>query len=255
MRPINAYLVCGGKYHDFDFARLELLKLLAERPEIRTRVAGDYRDREGIATADLLIAYTCDLRPSPEEQDTLARFVGSGRRWFALHGTNSVMEERDGVPFYCPRSHPTLMRTLGSQFLAHPPLGRFRVGISKPDHPLVTGLEAFEVEDELYLCEYHPPVEPLLEARFVGTLPDFDEGSWPKDEPRLVMYLRPVGAGHVLYLTLGHCRGRYDMRPRIAEYPRIERGPWGLPVFTTLLRRGIQWASGDGDPIRRIGGP
>ena len=28
---IDVYLVCGGRYHDFDFARLELLKLLAER--------------------------------------------------------------------------------------------------------------------------------------------------------------------------------------------------------------------------------
>jgi uncharacterized protein len=108
MRPIDAYLVCGGKYHDFDFARLELLKLLAERPEIRTRVAEDYRDRQGIAASDFLLAYTCDVRASAEEQDTLAALVASGRRWFALHGTNSVMEERDGVPFYCPRNHPTL---------------------------------------------------------------------------------------------------------------------------------------------------
>ena len=38
---IDAYLVTGGKYHDVDFARLELLKLLAEHDDVRVRVAAD----------------------------------------------------------------------------------------------------------------------------------------------------------------------------------------------------------------------
>ena len=36
-KKIKAYLVAGGKYHDIDFARLELLKLLSEDERIRTR--------------------------------------------------------------------------------------------------------------------------------------------------------------------------------------------------------------------------
>ena len=43
--PIQALLVAGGKYHDIDFARSELLSLLGEHGAIRTRVAEDYRDR------------------------------------------------------------------------------------------------------------------------------------------------------------------------------------------------------------------
>ena len=46
----------------------------------------------------------------------------------------------------------------------------------------------------------------------------------------------------MLYLTLGHCRGHYDMRPLMNWYPEIERGAWKLPVFYELLRRGISWA-------------
>ena len=38
MSVVQAYLVAGGKYHDIDFARLELLKLLAEFEEVRVRV-------------------------------------------------------------------------------------------------------------------------------------------------------------------------------------------------------------------------
>jgi hypothetical protein len=33
----DVYLVVGGKYHDFDFARLELLKLLAEQDVVRVK--------------------------------------------------------------------------------------------------------------------------------------------------------------------------------------------------------------------------
>ena len=35
---INAYFVCSGKYHDIDFARIEVLKLLNEKERIRVRM-------------------------------------------------------------------------------------------------------------------------------------------------------------------------------------------------------------------------
>jgi uncharacterized protein len=245
--PIRALLVCGGRFHDFDHARLELLKLLAEDPEIKTRVAEDYRDTEAIEKAQLLVTYTCDVKPSEAEQQALADFVARGGRWLALHGTNAVFElRRDAIA--TPRSHPTLMQTLGSQFLAHPPIGPFQVTPCAPRHPLVRGIEPFEATDELYLCEYHGEIVPLLETRFTGKAPGFAECEWPDDEPRLVMYLHPKGRGCVLYLTLGHCRGPYDMRPLMEVYPRIERGAWELPVYYELLRRGLRWAA---DPFRR----
>jgi len=240
--PLDALLVCGGRYHDFDFARLELLKLFGERPEIRTRVAGDYRDLEALAEADFLVSYTCDVRPSEGEEEALAAFVAEGGRWLALHGTNSVMEfTSQGVA--APRTHPLLMRTLGSQFIAHPPVGPFRVRVSRRGHPLVAGLEDFDVEDELYLSELHEGNELLLETDFVGRAPGFVESDWPDPAPRPVMYLRAVGKGAVLYNTLGHCRGPYDMRPLMDVYPRTERCAWEQPVFYELLRRGIAWAA------------
>jgi hypothetical protein len=57
-----------------------------------------------------------------------------------------------------------------------------------------------------------------------------------------VFYLHPVGAGEVLYLTLGHCRGHYDMAPSMEFYPVPEIGSWALPVFRDLLARGVEWA-------------
>jgi type 1 glutamine amidotransferase len=135
------------------------------------------------------------------------------------------------------------METVGSQFLSHPPIAPYRVELTRPDHPLVAGLEPFDADDELYLCELHGPLEVLLHTRWSGETPQFVDRDWTRDEPRPVMYLKRVGNGEVLYLTLGHARGRYDMQPLMAEYPEVERGSWKTPAFYELLRRGLAWAA------------
>ena len=76
---VDAVLVAGGRYHDIDFARAELLKLLAEHPHVRTTVAPDFSDRDAIAAADFLVTYTCDVRPSEAEQSVLGGLLLSER--------------------------------------------------------------------------------------------------------------------------------------------------------------------------------
>ena len=41
---IDVYLVCNARFHDTNFARLELLKLLAEDEDINTRVADSFEN-------------------------------------------------------------------------------------------------------------------------------------------------------------------------------------------------------------------
>ena len=250
-RRINAHLVVGGWWHDFDYARLQLLQLLGEHHEIRTTVASDYEDVDVIDGCDLLISYTCNVRPTEEAQQRLRSWVERGGRWFALHGTNSVIDPPVALgqgSFATPRAFPVFADTLGSQFLSHPAIEPYTVTVSPgaETDPLVAGIEPFDANDELYLSEYHGELEPLLETRWSGdTGPGFAEKDWPVDEPRLVMYRRPLGDGCVLYFTLGHCRSHYDMiaPPFNGMYwPRIERGSWELDEFHTLLRRGVAWA-------------
>ena len=88
---IDVYLICNAKFHDTNFARLELLKLLAEHEDVMVRVAEDYRDLDAIHQAQLLITYTCDLCPTPEQQEGLKWFLSNGKRWFALHATNALI--------------------------------------------------------------------------------------------------------------------------------------------------------------------
>jgi hypothetical protein len=245
--PVNGYLICGGLYHDMDFARLELLKLLAEHERLRMRVGEDYSDLQAIEAAHFLVTYTCNVLPDAGQETALRSFLAKGGRWLALHGTNSVLEYLKGRGWSAPREAPGFMRMLGSQFLAHPPIRPYRVEAAEPTHPLVAGIEPFEADDELYLSEYHGAPRALLQTRFRGEATGFIDKSWPRagesSDRQLVMYLHAHGGGEVLYCTLGHCRGKYDMRPMIQEYPAVERGSWKLPVYYELLRRGIRWAA------------
>ena len=239
-RIVDVYMVAAGMYHDIDHARLELLKLLAEHENIRVKVADNYSDTEAISNSDFLITYCCNVVPAEEEQIALRDFVASGKRWIALHGTNSILEFIEGG-VDAPETAPVLMETLGSQFMAHTPIEPFTVHITDPEHELVAGIGEFETDDELYVCKFHGEHHVLLHTNFGGSCDGFINRDWPEEEPRPMYYTHPVGDGEVLYNCLGHCRGHYDMRPGTDYYPVIERGSWDKPEYYALLRRSIKY--------------
>lgn len=244
---IDVTLVAGGKYHDIDFARRELLGLFAEHEEMRVRVQPDYEDADAIARGSILVSYTCDVRPSEAAQATIRAWVEGGGHWVALHGTNAALDLGGPNGVDAPRAFPLWAQTLGSQFVAHPPIQPYTVEVTDHDHWLVSGIEPFETDDELYLSEYHDreALHPLLHTTWQGEAKGFVESDWTTADPRhLVMYLRPLGDGAVLYNTLGHCRGHYDMAPMLDYYPRIERCSWDRPAYYELLRRSLRWARG-----------
>lgn len=70
---------------------------------MRTTVYQDYDCVAALDKADLLVTYTCDVRPRPAQRAALARFVARGGRWLALHGTNAVIEPSTGDGRGCSR--------------------------------------------------------------------------------------------------------------------------------------------------------
>jgi len=246
-RRIDVTLVAGGKYHDIDFARRELLTLLGEHEEFRVRVQPDYEDTAGIAKSSILVSYTCDVRPSEKAQTDIRSWVENGGRWVALHGTNAALTLGGPNGVDAPRCFPSWADTLGSQFVAHPPIQPYTVQVSDPNHWLVAGIESFDTDDELYLSEYadRGALHGLLHTTWQGDAKGFVEADWTNCDPtHLVMYLRDLGQGSILYNTLGHCRGHYDMAPVLDYYPRIERCSWEKPAYYELLRRSLRWARG-----------
>lgn len=237
---MRVHMVAAGKYHDIDFARLELLKLLAEVPQLRTSVAASYKDTALIEAADMLLTYTCDLVPDEAQTTALTEWLESGGRWIALHGTNSLLHFAADGAVEIPDDAPDFMRLLGTRFAGHPPIGPYKVHVTRDDHPLTRSLRAFNVIDELYLTHRTADIEVLLHTSFSGICPEFGPQQWDEAEVP-VLYERKIGRGSILYLTLGHCRGHYDLEPIARFYPHPERCAWNYPVYYELLRRAIAW--------------
>ncbi len=241
-QPISVMLIAGGKYHDFDFARLELLKLLAEHERLRVQVRDDYADLAGIAAADMLITYTCDRVPDAAGVAALRAFLGGGRRWLALHGTNSILQALPDGRFDTPRTAPEFTEMLGSQFMAHPPICKYQVRVCDDGHEMTRGIADFWVEDELYLADCDHGNQVLMTTSFGGNAAPFVREEWPQAE-HPVLYQRAHSGGEIMYCTLGHCRGKFDVPELVAVYPHIERGAWTTPSFYEVVRRGIRWAA------------
>lgn len=242
---VDAHFVAAGKYHDIDFARLELLKLLAEHPRVRTTVACDYADTERLAACRFLVTYTCDLVPTPEQTAAIRTWLEGGGKWLALHGTNAILRFTEGG-VDCPDDAPEFTELLGTRFAAHPPIEPFRVEVVEPDHELTLGISDFDVVDELYLSHPTAPITTLIQTRFTGEATGFVEHQW-NDAAVPILYTRNIGQGQVVYNTLGHCRGHYDLPGMEDFWPHPERCAWNYPVYYELLRRGIAWAMRAGD--------
>ena len=240
---IDAHLVAAGKYHDIDFARLEILKLLAEHPEIRTTVACDFSNIDRLKECRFLITYTCDLMPSEQEMASIRQWLDEGGKWLALHGTNSILKfVEQGVD--APNIRPDVMEVLGTQFKAHPPIGPFMVEVVDKDHELCKGIDDFEVVDELYLSVTTADIQVLMQTTFEGEVTGFTENQWPETEVP-ILYTRELGEGTVLYNALGHCRGHYDL-PEFRPFNAIpEKCAWDFAVYYEMLRRGINWAKSE----------
>jgi uncharacterized protein len=259
----RAHVVTGGfppgssAGHDHDYARLRLLALLGER-EIPASVANDFADIEGwLAIGRLLITYVAGPFPTAEQCGGLERWLEAGGHWLALHGTSGGRAERvEGLSQRrtVKGAHHAL---LGSMFLTHPPICRFRVDVRKADHPITRGLTAsFEVEDEPYFIELQAPdaAEILLTADFgaggtwpvVETLYGSDTSLRPDGKTRVLGYTKRIGQGAITYIALGHCHNPSSRpgRPDAPEsaMPRTFRGAWETSAFTTLVGNAIGWA-------------
>jgi type 1 glutamine amidotransferase len=227
--PLLANLVAGSpaRNHDFDFARVRLAQALYDAGDIRTDAWNNYDAGEAIEAGDMLVSYTSQVPVADENCASLKRFLERGGRWFAIHASNSVKE------------NPYLPGILGSRFITHPPYQSFPVLVSAPEDPLLEGVEPFDVDDEIYIIEEHGNIEVLLETHWGG---EAIGGRQIEEGRRPLMYRNRVGDGGVLYLALGHANRPFDT-PRPGTLQPDHRGPWEMPVYKELIRRGIDWAA------------
>src|SRR5215470_5601502 len=144
-KPGRAHLIAGGfppgssAGHDHDYARLRLLGLLAEQ-DVPASVANDFADVEKwLPVSRLLITYVAGPYPDVAQCRAIERWLEAGGRWLGLHGTSGGRAERvAGIPQRrtVKTEHHAL---LGSYFLTHPPIRKFRVEVRVADHILTRG--------------------------------------------------------------------------------------------------------------------
>lgn len=260
-KPGRVHLITGGfppgssAGHDHDYARLRLLGLLAER-NIQASVANDFADVEKwLPVNQLLITYVAGPYPDAAQCRAMRQWLEAGGHWLALHGTSGGRAERvEGA-----RSRRTVKAEhhalLGSYFLTHPPICRFRVDVRDRDHPITRGLgSAFEVEDEPYFIELQDPgsTRILLTAEYgpgavspsIGTIYPSDTSLQSDGKTRILGYTREVGSGGVTYFALGHCHNPAT-RPGSADMTTF-RGAWDSDAFIALLRNVVHTEGTEG---------
>lgn len=243
---IDVALVVGGRWHDVDFARLELLELLSAHDAVRCTVHTDFSETEVLAAADAVIAYTCDVRPSPEESAALTAAVRDGARLLGLHATNSAIDPPEpGGPriFRTPDAMPEFSALLGNRFLAHPKIAPARIDVVQPSHPLVAGVPSFVTTDEIYVMALRDGLDVILDTEFEGECPGFEVSHSGPRTRHPVLYSRRQGDGTVVYFTLGHCRGRFDVSDLgVADLGVVDRVAWESAEYREVLRRCVAWA-------------
>ena len=111
---IDAHFVIGGKYHDMDTPRIEILKLLAEHPEVRTTVACDYSGLDRLDQCRFLVTYTVDEIPTPDQTAKIRSWLEAGGKWLALHGTNSILTFTEDGLVDAPADTSGVMKLLGN---------------------------------------------------------------------------------------------------------------------------------------------
>ncbi len=247
------HIVTGGKYHDFDLARLRLLELMAGDDRIRASCAMDYEGLQVLDECSGLVLYTCDLMPSDAQAGAMDAFVRRGGRIMALHAVNAHLEFTDGpeivtsgvripglVKSTAEHICPMFMDLLGSRFVTHLAAQEIHVHVEDADHPVTQGLKDFMLIDEPYVATPIGDLKILLSARYKGLTPGYETIEVTDDPPRPQLYVKDHGLGAVLYSPLGHACGKYDMRPLMDEAPAV-RGPWDDANYLHIVRRGIAW--------------
>lgn len=111
---------------------------------------------------------------------------------------------------------------VGGQWVAHPGNDgvRYTVNMRQPDHPLVRGIEDFEVSSEKYYMHVDPAIDVLATTTFEGYGPGGSDVLMP------IVWTKKYGAGKVYYCSLGH-------QANIVAMPQV----------LELMKRGMVWAA------------
>src|SRR5262245_53702593 len=130
----------GGWYHDSDRFAPMLKAALAPHGfnfSYTTDLAA--LNAANLAKYDALLIYANHRAIEPAQEKALIDFVAGGKGLLALHSSS-----------YCFQNSPAYVGLLGGQFQRHG-TGEFTAALVTPSHPVLAGLQPFQVWDETYV--------------------------------------------------------------------------------------------------------
>lgn len=220
---LNKILLVGGckaPYHRLEPIEPVLRELLASvgvqmvatgiyHPDSGEVWSGDYsaiNDTE-LAKYDGLVLYTTGKDPMGADVSAIRRFVETGGALIGIHNaTDSFMEDAEYIAL------------IGGRFRTHPAQLDIALEVVNSAHPVMQGVEAFTVHDELYLFSDYDAsrIELLAQTH-----------SYPEEGAVPLAWTRTEGEGRVFYVSLGH-------NPSTMLNPHWQR----------LFLNGVLWAIG-----------
>ena len=110
----------------------------------------------------------------------------------------------------------------GGQWVAHPGnIIDYKVDITRPDDPIMHGIDSFEHRSEQYYMHVDPANEVLATTTFTG-----DHSPWIDGVVMPVVWKKRFGQGRVFFNSLGHRAYELD-----------------VPEIKTMMIRGLLWAA------------
>jgi len=213
VRAKHMLIILGGLYHDFDGFALAMMSLFKEDGwTVEATYDLDVLTRLDAAGCQMVLSYTCLSKNGPEQEEAtperlteeqvrgLASWVQNGGALLAAHCATVIGE-----------SSPELGKLLGGRFISHPPPFTFTISPVSGEHPITSGVQAFDVFDEFYI-EY---CEPSVEIHMVAVI---------KGVTHPMVWSKQEGAGRVVHIALGH-------------FPDI----WNHPPYQHLMVEAANW--------------
>lgn len=171
-----------------------------------------YLNEELMASLNLIVPVWTMGSITNEQEKGLLEAVKSGIGVGGWHGGM-------GDSF---RNNVNYQFMVGGQWVAHPGgVIDYEVNITKPDDPLVAGLDDFKMHSEQYYMHTDPSNEVLATTTFTG-----DHAYWIDGTVMPVVWKRMYGKGRVFYTSLGHVAKDFD-----------------VPEALEIVKRGLLWAS------------
>jgi uncharacterized protein len=215
--PKRVLLVTGIDYpgHPWRETAPAIRQLLEQDTRLHVTVIEDphFLDSPAAAGFDVILIHFMNWeQPSPgmNARANLQHLVQQGTGLMLVHFACGAWQD-------WPEFKDLAGRVWDPKLRAHDPRGPFKVDIVDPDHPITSGLHAFETDDELYTC-----LTGDLAVHVIAAAKSKVDGI---DYPMAFVFNH--GKGRVFHTVLGH-----DLRAVTNS---------SVPE---LLRRGCAWAAG-----------